>query len=262
MAKIVFKDSKSQKDVIKEKKSASLEKEVLFSGAKTNDDEKVKFTFVDKSKKTTSSFVDKSKKTTSKEKTVKEEKQKTEFKFVDKSKTTKPTPIKRVERPNPIIESKPVIETKQVIEPKLSSASTHHVKSDPKKETTDKPVVKEVVKKEEAKITPPIKNEVKEEVKREVIKSTSDVKKEDVKTTSDIKKEKNIITPQPTIKKEIIVKTTESTNTCPFENGTLVKHKDQIYLVVKIGDEFFIHTDAVLKMKKVKPDDWGIFNKI
>jgi len=62
--------------------------------------------------------------------------------------------------------------------------------------------------------------------------------------------------------KEKITVTKQVIKKCPFNDGDLIKSKDQIYLVVKLDDNYYIQTDVVLKMKKIIPNDWGIFNKI
>jgi hypothetical protein len=50
---------------------------------------------------------------------------------------------------------------------------------------------------------------------------------------------------------------------CPFKEGDLIKFKDEIYLVNKnINGQFYIFTDSVMRMKQLKPEDWGIYNKI
>ena len=50
---------------------------------------------------------------------------------------------------------------------------------------------------------------------------------------------------------------------CPFDEGDLVKFKDNIYLIIRnLDGDMYLHTDTMLSMKKIKPDNWGIFRKI
>ena len=50
---------------------------------------------------------------------------------------------------------------------------------------------------------------------------------------------------------------------CPFDDGDLIRHGDNIYLVNKCKDGYYcVSTDTVVSMKKIKPKDWSIFTKI
>ena len=235
MAKILF-NSKVEKDKIVSTQSKS---EKVEKNADIKDQEvlkiNTKLSFVDKTTKSKPTFVDKSVKSKPIEKPI----EKTKLSFVDKSKKNlstrnlKPIEKKVVEKPKPT--PKPI-----------------------EKVEVPKPTPKPIEKVEVPKPTPkPIKKvEVPKPIEKKVIDVPKSIEKVEVpKITS---------TPKPIEKKVINVpKPIEKITTCPFKEGDLIKLKDEIFLVNKNPNgDFYIQTDVILKMKKLSPDNWGIFHKI
>jgi len=222
MAKILF-NSKVEKDKIVSTQSKS---EKVEKNADIKDQEvlkiNTKLSFVDKTTKSKPTFVDKSVKSKPIEKPI----EKTKLSFVDKSKKNLST---RNLKP---------IEKKLVEKPK----------------PTPKPIEKVEVPKPTPK--PIEKVEVPKPIEKKVIDVPKSIEKVEVpKITS---------TPKPIEKKVINVpKPIEKITTCPFKEGDLIKLKDEIFLVNKNPNgDFYIQTDVILKMKKLSPDNWGIFHKI
>jgi len=284
MAKIVFnKDSKKKSLVTQSGQDYPIKNDVVDKGL---DKSKSKVKLVDKSVKFKKSFKEQPKKVVKKEQPAKViqpkkvvETPKTVVKKEQPAKVIQPIAQKPVLSDIEVIskvEFKPKLEKKQkeiVIQPIASKPILSDIeviskvefkpKLEKKSKSSYKPLPKEIVEKT-VYIDKVVEKIVEKEVfvdkiiEKEIIVDRLVEKpiyiERPIEKLQQIEKPKEDVIHQP---KEIVVVTE-----CPFNDGDLIKFKDEIYLVTKFSDGYYIRTSSNGFKKKRIPENWGVFQKI
>ena len=251
MAKIVFnKDNKKKSLVTQSGQDYPIKNDVVDKGL---DKSKSKVKLVDKSVKFKKSFKEQPKKVVKKEQPAKVIQPK---KVVETPKT-----VVKKEQPAKVIQpiaQKPVLSDIEVI-----SKVEFKPKLEKKSKSSYKPLPKEIVEKT-VYIDKVVEKIVEKEVfvdkiiEKEIIVDRLVEKpiyiERPIEKLQQIEKPKEDVIHQP---KEIVVVTE-----CPFNDGDLIKFKDEIYLVTKFSDGYYIRTSSNGFKKKRIPENWGVFQKI